>query len=101
MAKIYTLDGKLLTERPEIRIGDKIYAVDDRTSTVKKLSALDSNDTQAIYELAFGDKAAKEVAAMDLPFAADIQLCKLVVAAMTGDDPAEVEERFRSEEQAD
>ncbi|MBS6475386.1 MAG: hypothetical protein KH354_05320 [Clostridiales bacterium] len=101
MAKIYTLDGKLLTERPEIRIGDKIYAVDDRTSTVKKLSKLDTEDTQAIYELALGKEAAKEVAAMDLPFAADIQLCKLVVAAMTGEDPAEVEERFRAEQSAD
>lgn len=36
MAKIYTLDGKLLTERPEIRIGDKIYAVDDRTKHGEK-----------------------------------------------------------------
>lgn len=25
MGKLYTLDGKLLTETPEIRVGEKIY----------------------------------------------------------------------------
>ena len=28
MGKLYTLDGKLLTETPEIRIGEKVYPVD-------------------------------------------------------------------------
>ena len=37
MGKMYTFDNKLLTEKPEIRIGDKCYPVDDRTSTVKAL----------------------------------------------------------------
>ncbi len=36
MGKLYTIDGKLLTNTPEIRIGDKVYPVDSRTSTVKK-----------------------------------------------------------------
>lgn len=30
MGKLYTLDGKLLTETPEIRIGEKVYPVDSR-----------------------------------------------------------------------
>ena len=37
MGKMYALDGKYLTERPEVRIGDKVYAVDDRVKTVRKL----------------------------------------------------------------
>lgn len=36
MAKLYTLDGKLLAERPEVRVGDRCYPVDDRQKTVKK-----------------------------------------------------------------
>ena len=28
MGKLYTLDGKLLTETPELRIGEKVYPVD-------------------------------------------------------------------------
>ena len=27
MGKLYTLDGKLLTETPEIRVGEKIYQI--------------------------------------------------------------------------
>ena len=33
MAKMYTLDEKLLVGVPEIRIGEKIYKVDDREKT--------------------------------------------------------------------
>ena len=40
MGKLYTLDGKLLTETPEIRIGEKVYPVDSRQKTVKKILAL-------------------------------------------------------------
>lgn len=31
VGKLYTLDQKLLTNTPEIRIGEKIYPIDDRT----------------------------------------------------------------------
>ena len=40
MAKMYTLDEKLLVGVPEIRIGEKVYKVDDREKTVKKVMAL-------------------------------------------------------------
>lgn len=38
MGKLYTLDQKLLTNTPEIRIGEKIYPIDDRTKTVMKVT---------------------------------------------------------------
>ena len=38
--KLYTIDDKLLTERPEIRIGEKVYPVDDRQKTVEKIMQL-------------------------------------------------------------
>ena len=44
MGKLYTLDNKLLVGSPEVRIGDKMYPVDDRTSTVKKMTALKEKD---------------------------------------------------------
>ena len=40
MGKLYTLDEKLLVGTPEIRVGDKVYPVDDRQKTVKKLMKL-------------------------------------------------------------
>lgn len=95
MGKLYTLDGKLLTETPEIRIGEKVYPVDNRTSTVKKLMEIDQDDTNAILKLAFGNKAAKEIADQDIPFVAYLKLSKIVIAAMTGEDEDEIEARFQ------
>ncbi len=49
----------------------------------------------AILKLAFGDKAAKEIDEQDIPFAAYVQLVKVVVAAMTGEDEDVVDARFQ------
>ena len=93
--KQYTLDGALLAETPEIRIGDKIYKVDNRTSNVKKLEEINQNDVEAILAVAFGEEAKNEITAMDMPFPAMMQLNILVVAAMTDDTPEKVRERFQ------
>ena len=93
MGKLYTLDQKLLTNTPEIRIGEKIYPIDDRTKTVMKATKLDTANVEnvsKILELALGQKAAKEVEEMNLPFAAYQQLLEIIIAAMTGEEPEEV-----------
>ena len=103
MGKLYTLDGKLLTESPEIRIGEKIYPVDNRQKTVAKLQETianqeDSNDLMAgvasVLALALGEKAAREIEDMNMPYPAYQQLFELVIAAVTGEDPEEVGSRF-------
>lgn len=103
MSKLYTLDGKLLTETPEIRIGEKIYPVDNRQKTVAKLQETianqeNPNDLMAgvasVLILALGEKAAQEVEAMNMPYPAYQQLFELVIAAVTGEDPEEVGARF-------
>ena len=96
MGKMYTLDDKLLIGSPEVRIGDKVYPVDDRTTTVKKLMKIDAEDTDAILRLAFGEKASREITAMDLPFPAYLQLIKVTVAAMTGEEADEFDARFQA-----
>ena len=95
MGKMYTLDDKLLTETPEVRIGDKVYPVDDRASTVRKLMKIKQDDSDAVLRLAFGEKAFKEIDGMDIPFPAHLQLVKIVIAAMTGEEIAEVDARFQ------
>ena len=93
---MYTLDGKLLTGAPEVRIGDKVFPVDNRVSTVKKLDKVDKEDPYAIINLAYGNKAGKEIIDMDLPFPAYLDLIKLTIAAMTGEDEEDVDSRFQT-----
>ena len=103
MGKLYTPPGKLLTESPEIRIGEKIYPVDNRQKTVAKLQETianqeNPNDLMAgvanVLALALGEKAAQEVENMNMPYPAYQQLFELVIAAVTGEDPEEVGARF-------
>lgn len=92
MEKMYTLDKKLLCGSPEIRIGEKVYPVDDRKNTVIKVTKLfndskgDVEKVDEALELAFGERF-KEIDEMDLPFAAYQKLFELVIAAMTGEEP--------------
>ena len=99
MGKIYTLDKKLLVGSPEIQIGDKLYPVDDRTSTVNKITKLrDKEDdseafTDEVFKLAFGNKY-KEIKALDMPFKATLALAKLVMMVVIGEDEDEDARRF-------
>lgn len=104
MSKLYTLDGKLLTETPEIRVGEKIYPVDNRQKTVKKLMEL-TEDAKGdigkrideVLKLAFGPEAFREIDGMNLPFPAYQKLFELVMAAVTGEEPEEIEARFQGQ----
>jgi hypothetical protein len=122
MGKMYTLDKKLLIGSPEIQIGDKVFQVDDRNKTVRKVIKLseqlkgkdkekDIEETpekfeviDQILELAFGSKY-KDIDELELSFRAYLDLIDIVLDAMTNGDPekyekekAEKEESFRSGE---
>lgn len=94
MGKMYTLDNKLLTETPELRVGDKVYAVDNRMKTVEKIQEVAKDIQDSPYEgmaavlvLALGAKAAKEIDGMNMPHPAYQRLFELVMAAVTGEEP--------------
>lgn len=100
MAKMYTFDNSLLCGSPEVRIGDKVYPIDDRTSTVKKVMKIfrdkgdDNIDTsEEALRLAFG-KNYGEISAMDMPFSAYQKLVEIVVSAMSGEEPDKTEQSF-------
>lgn len=107
MGKMYTFDSKLLCGSPEIRIGEKVYPVDDRKNTVKKAMELfseksESMDTvEKLFELAFGKKNAAEIEALDMSFKAFQKLSELVMNAMTGEEPDEADkaDSFRKEQE--
>lgn len=102
MGKMYTLDKKLLVGSPEIRIGEKVYPVDDRTKNVKKILALfkDKDESEEnidkALELAFGE-GYKEIEALDMPFSAYQKLVELVIAALTGEEPEGKANNFQAE----
>ena len=97
MAKMYTLDSKLLTGTPEIRVGDKVYPVDDRQKTVKKiLDICDKNAEKKDLDM-IAPKDYKEIEAMNMPWAAYQQLFTLVISAVTGEDAEKTEARFPQE----
>lgn len=102
MAKLYTLDDKLLTEVPEVRVGDKVYPVDNRQKTVMAIQrAMEQTDADpaaqmsAALRLALGEQAERELAARNLPYPAVQALFALVLAAVTGEEAEAVQRRFR------
>ena len=104
MGKLYTLDGKLLTETPEIRIGEKVYPVDSRQKTVKKILALSDDESVPMGEridealkLALGDENAVEIDRMDMPVPAYQRLFELVMNAVTGQEDEPDQARFQTE----
>ena len=107
MGKLYTLDRKLLTDTPEIRIGEKIFPVDNRQKTVKKIQAaaqeIDKTDPYSgidqVLELALGPKAAKEIDEMNMPYPAYQNMFELVMAAVTGEDPEVIAGRFQNQQE--
>lgn len=107
MAKLYTLDHKLLTDTPEIRIGEKIYAVDNRQKTVKKIQEVSKEISQddpyggidSVLELALGAKAAQEIDEMNMPYPAYQQMFELIMAAVTGEEPEAIAERFQDKDE--
>lgn len=106
MARMYTFDKKLLCGSPEIRIGEKVYPVDDRKNTVKKVLKLfedkngdDMDKTDEALKIAFGENY-KEIEALDMSFKAYQELSEMVIAAMTGEDPEDFEKRKDEKEQS-
>lgn len=108
MGKLYTLDNKLLVETPEIRVGEKVYAVDNRQKTVLKIQKAAEEMTgtavttekantamQEIIRLAVGPKAAKEIDELNMPYPAYQKLFALLMAAVTGEDEDEYDARFQ------
>lgn len=94
MAKMYTLDDKLLVGTPEIRIGDSVYPIDDREKTVKKIMKLfDEEDVKdsidnidKVLALVFAPKDYKKIDAMNMRYEAYQELLSIVMAAIMGAD---------------
>lgn len=93
--KIIDTAGSILTgdNHPSLKIGDKIYVVDDRKSTWDKIQAVQADPNTkdadvAALELALGKKALKEIMEADggITLEGFQNLTFYVMAAITGQD---------------
>lgn len=81
---------------PQLKIGDKLYLVDDRKSTWDKIQAVQNDETvedgdTKILELALGKKAVKEICETnEITLSGFMNLTFYVMAAITGEDYEEL-----------
>ena len=83
---------------PQLKIGDKLYTVDNRQSTWDKIQEITNNqeldnneENNKIFELALGTEEAKEIKDMDLPVENYTYLTFCVMGAISGEDPKELQ----------
>lgn len=89
---------------PEIKIADKCYVVDDRQNTWDKIQEARNNEKltakekeDKIYELALGKKAFEEIKTLNLPVKTYAYLSFCVMAAITDEDPDELQKRAEAQ----
>lgn len=85
---------------PEIKILDKCYVVDDRQKTWDKVQKVQNDEKLSpeerenkIYELTLGKEAFEEIKALDLNVEQYRFFTFCVMAAITGEDPKELEKQ--------
>lgn len=82
---------------PQLKIGDKLYTVDNRQKTFEKIQEEgNKEDANKIFELALGKEAAKEIEKMDLSVENYNYLVFCVMGAITGEDPKELQKRAKN-----
>lgn len=79
---------------PQLKIGDKLYTVDNRQSTFDKIQDIqkdvtltDKEKQDKTYELTLGKEAAKEINELDVSVESNVYLSFCVMGAVTGQDP--------------
>lgn len=91
--RIIDTENKILTgdNHPSLKIGDNLYIVDDRKSTLDKITEVQSNNElsqsekeRKIFEFAFGVEKAQEILNMDLTVEGYINLTYYTMSAITG-----------------
>jgi len=98
MNKIINITDKLSTEKPKLKVGEKVYAVEDSMATVMKFEELASAGTTTkileAIELALGKEAVEELDVKSLSIGNFKVIMTAILAAMQGIDYDEAEARF-------
>jgi hypothetical protein len=99
---MYQISEGKLQGRPELRIGDKIFAVNNRLSVFRQINNLlkseaDSglSELEIVIGCALGIEARDEIFEMDLPYAVMEEIVITILAAMQDLSVEEAKRRFR------
>lgn len=89
---------------PQLKIGDKLYTVDDRQKTWEKIQEIQNDKelsekerTSKIYELALGKEASDEINNLNLPVSNAMHLSYCIMGAIIGENPDELEKQAKEQ----
>lgn len=96
---MYCIDKEKLSKRPEIRIGDKVYEIDNRLSVYKRinerLKAEGGMEIEVIIGEGLGSEVYGELVGMDLPYCVMVDIVIGVLAGLQDVSLEEARGRFR------
>jgi hypothetical protein len=97
---MYAVDNEKLNKRPEIRIGDKIYEIDNRLSCYQRIDerikGADGSEFEIIIGEALGGENFGEIVGMDLPYGVMSDIVIIILAAIQDLTVEEARSRFRA-----
>ena len=98
---MYAIDSEKLTKRPEIRIGDRVYEIDNRLSAYERINERVKNGDGSEFEIIIGEALGSEhygeIVAMDLPYGVMQDVVIIILAAIQDLTVEEARSRFRAE----
>ena len=104
-AKIYTVSSEQMYAGNDKKIvlningEDKLFTINSKMSNHDKITqALNSGEVRKALKLALGEKAAKEIDALDLTVEGYMNIIKTIEAAIGGINPEKLDEFFRNSE---
>lgn len=97
---MFVIESERLRKRPEVRIGDKIFGIDDRLSTFERINGRlgqseGGGDFEVIIGEALGAAAFAEILEMDLSYGVMFELVVIILAAIQDLPLEEARARFR------
>ncbi|MCL2376295.1 MAG: hypothetical protein FWC76_02750 [Defluviitaleaceae bacterium] len=96
---MYAIDNEKLAKRPEIRIGDRVYEIDNRLSAFERINerikAADGAEFEIIIGEALGGESFEEIRGMDLPYGVMQDVVVIILAAIQDLPIEEARARFR------
>ena len=100
---MYKIDNEKLTKRPEMRLGDKIFQIDNRLSVFLEMMEMLKNpkeghsEFEIVMTLGLGRAAFEEIKEMDLPYNLMNDIVIIILAAIQDLPQEEAHRRFRND----